>query len=149
MIVIGEKVMESSKIMRQQQSIEFGDASENGRKVDILFMFDGVEVSNIEFKKPGTSESDMAIQNRKNIRLARCIQQAHIALGVKDPFILMADVSGFVGLIYQVKPLKEFAIAGETAHATVSLPQTRATLMAFLEDNSLAMMWNYVRPKGN
>lgn len=51
---------------------------------------------------------------------------------------------GFVGAIYPVKPLKEIAIAGETADAMVSLPQTRATLMAFLEVNSLAKIWNYV-----
>ncbi|KAF9313150.1 hypothetical protein BG003_005538 [Podila horticola] len=57
----------------------------------------------------------------------------------------MADVAGFVGAIYPVKPLKEIAIAGETADAMVSLPQTRATLMAFLEVNSLAKIWNYVR----
>ncbi|KAF9578242.1 hypothetical protein BGW38_006065, partial [Lunasporangiospora selenospora] len=140
----GEKVLESSKIMRQQQSAEYGDVSESGRKVDMLFMFDGVEVSNVEFKRPGTTEQDLAIQNRKNVRLARCIQEAHAALGVTDPSVLMADVAGFVGTIYQVKPLNEIAVAGETADTTVSLPRTRATLMAFLGDHSLAMMWNYV-----
>ncbi|KAG0278379.1 hypothetical protein BGZ96_002406 [Linnemannia gamsii] len=144
LIIIGEKVLESSKIMRQLQSAEYGDVSESGQKVDMLSMFDGIEVSNVEFKRPGATEQDLAIQNRKNVRLARCIQEAHAALGVTDPSVLMADVAGFVGTIYQVKPLNEIAIAGEIADTTVSLPQTRATLMAFLADNSLAMMWNYV-----
>ncbi|KAF9313149.1 hypothetical protein BG003_005537 [Podila horticola] len=47
----GQKVLESSKIVRQQQSAEFGDVSGSGRKVDMLLMFDGVEISNLEFKE--------------------------------------------------------------------------------------------------
>ncbi|KAG9065521.1 hypothetical protein KI688_001809 [Linnemannia hyalina] len=140
----GERVLGSSRIMRKQQSAEFGDISESDPKVDMLFVYNGVEISNVKFKNPGSTERDLAIQNRENVRLARCIQEAHAALGVPDPSVLMADVAGFVGVIYQVGPLKGIAVTGETAHATVSLPLTRATLMAFLEDNSLAIIWNYV-----
>ncbi|KAF8926598.1 hypothetical protein BGZ47_002645, partial [Haplosporangium gracile] len=140
----GEKILESLKIIRQQQSSEFGEVSEGGRKVDMLFMFNEVEISNVEFKRPGATERELAIQNRKNIRLARCIQEAHAVLGIADPSVLMTDIVGFVGVIYQVKSLRDIAIAGETAYATVCLPQTRATLMAFLEGNSLAMMWNFI-----
>ncbi|KAG0051378.1 hypothetical protein BGZ83_003844 [Gryganskiella cystojenkinii] len=88
----GEKVLESSKIVRQLQSAEFGAANESGRK------------------------------------------ESHTALGVTDSSVLKADIADFVGLIYQVKILKEIAVAGETSHTTVSLPTTRATLMAFLAD---------------
>ena len=62
----------------------------------MLFMFNRVEMSNVEFKRPGTAERDLAIQNRKNVPLARCIQEAHAALGVKDPSVLMADVAGML-----------------------------------------------------
>ncbi|KAF9984436.1 hypothetical protein BGZ65_000399 [Modicella reniformis] len=57
----GEKVLKSSKIMRQQQSAEFGDVSESERKVDMLSMVDGVEISNVEFKKSGTTERDRGV----------------------------------------------------------------------------------------
>jgi hypothetical protein len=43
--------------MRQLQSAEYGDVSESGRKVDMLFMFDGVEVSNVEFKRPAAEKN--------------------------------------------------------------------------------------------
>ncbi|KAF9163284.1 hypothetical protein DFQ26_002740 [Actinomortierella ambigua] len=144
LILIGERVLESSKIVRQQQSAEFGDVSDSGRKLDMLFTYNGLDISNVEFEKPKTTEQELAIQHRKNIRLARCIQEHHAKLGIEEPSILMADVAGFVGVIYQVKPLKGITVAGETVHTPVSLPRTRATLMAFLEDASLAIMWNYI-----
>jgi hypothetical protein len=36
-------------------------------------MFDGIELSNIELKKPDISETDMSIQNRKNVRVLRVV----------------------------------------------------------------------------
>ncbi|KAG0217821.1 hypothetical protein BGW41_000425, partial [Actinomortierella wolfii] len=100
--------------MRLRQAAEFSDVSDSARKVDCVFMFEGLEISNIEFKRPGCSERELALQNRKNIRLARCIQEAHVAFGVEDASIMMADVAGFVGVFYQVKPMGDIAIAGET-----------------------------------
>ncbi|KAF9932360.1 hypothetical protein FBU30_008340 [Linnemannia zychae] len=89
----GEKILESSRIMRQQQSSEFGDVSESERKVDKLFMFHEVEISNVEFKKPGTTKRELTIQYRKNIQLTRCIQEAHTRLIATDPIELVVDVS--------------------------------------------------------
>ena len=87
-------MLEASKIMRKWQTEEYGDVSEAGRKVDCLFMFDGIEVSNLEIKHPDISKNELAIQNKKNVCLAHCIQESHIALGVKDVHVLMADVCG-------------------------------------------------------
>ncbi|KAF9110348.1 hypothetical protein BGX30_008015, partial [Mortierella sp. GBA39] len=140
----GEKALVASKIMRQRQTAEYSEVSESGRKVDCLFMYKGLEISNIEFKRPGTTERDLALQNRKNVRLARCIQEAHVTLGVEDASVMMADVAGFVGIFYQVKPMGDIAIAGETTSTMVHLPQTAGGLETFLEDNSLAIMWNFV-----
>ncbi|KAF8937738.1 hypothetical protein BGZ58_002229 [Dissophora ornata] len=83
LILLGEKVLEASKVMKQMQSSEYGDISDSGRKVDCIFMYENIELSNIEFKKEDASERDLAIQNRKNVRLARCLQEAHAAIGVK------------------------------------------------------------------
>ncbi|KAF9428995.1 hypothetical protein BGZ76_001971 [Entomortierella beljakovae] len=140
----GEKALEASKIMRQHQVSEYNDVSESARKVDCLFMYEGLELSNIEFKKPDTSNRDLAIQNRKNVRLGRCIQEAHIALGVQEPSVMMADVAGFVGIFYQVKKMGDIAIAGKTTSTTVTLPQDAGSFDKFLEDGSLAIMWNFI-----
>ncbi|KAF9945046.1 hypothetical protein BGZ70_004094 [Mortierella alpina] len=140
----GEKVLEASKIMRQRQTAEFNDVSDSGRKVDLLFMFEGVEISNMEFKKPSATEKDLALQTRKNIRLARCLQEAHASLGVEKPSILMADIAGFVGITYQVQPMGDILVAGEAASGMMHLPRTKGGLEAFLEGSSLALLWNYV-----
>ncbi|KAI8599502.1 hypothetical protein EDD21DRAFT_379697 [Dissophora ornata] len=140
----GEKALEASKIMRQHQVSEYNDASESARKVDCLFLYEGLELSNIEFKKPGTSNRDLAIQNRKNVRLGRCIQEAHNSLGMQEPSVMMADVAGFVGVFYQVKKMGDIAIAGKTTSTTVTLPQDAGSFDKFLEDGSLAIMWNFI-----
>ncbi|KAG0308427.1 hypothetical protein BGZ97_013379 [Linnemannia gamsii] len=59
-----------------------------------IFSVTGLEIANIEFKRPGSTERDLALQNRKNVRLARCIQEAHFALSVEDASGMMADVVG-------------------------------------------------------
>ncbi|KAF9292919.1 hypothetical protein BGZ74_000116 [Mortierella antarctica] len=135
---------EASKIMRQRHAAEYSEISECGRKVDCLFMYEGLEISNIEFKRPGSTERDPALQNRKNVRLARCIQEAHIALGVEDASVMMADIAGFIGIFYQVRPMGDIAIAGETTPTMVHLPRNVGGLETFLEDNSLAIIWNFV-----
>jgi hypothetical protein len=90
----GEKALESSRILRRHQSAEYGDVSDSGRKVDCLFSYHGIELSNIELKTPDITPRDIAIQNRKNVRLARAIQEAHAESGAPGEPILMADVSG-------------------------------------------------------
>ncbi|KAG0004806.1 hypothetical protein BGZ79_008051 [Entomortierella chlamydospora] len=143
-LINDEKALEASKIMRQHQASEYNEVSESARKVDCLFMYEGLELSNIEFKKPDTSVHDLAIQNRKNVRLGRCIQEAHIAVGVQEPSVMMADVAGFVGIFYQVKKMGDIAIAGKTTSTTVALPQDAESFDRFLEDGSLAIMWNFI-----
>ncbi|ORZ27812.1 hypothetical protein BCR41DRAFT_383520 [Lobosporangium transversale] len=98
---LGETMLKASKTMRHMQWEEHGDISDTGRKVDCVFMYKGIELSNIEFKRTDVGARDIAIQNRKNVRLARCIQEVHTSLGVKDPSVFMADVHGFVGIFYQ------------------------------------------------
>ncbi|KAF9421341.1 hypothetical protein BGZ94_008852, partial [Podila epigama] len=142
-----EKALEASKMMKKMQACEFGDVNEAGRKVDCLFMMDGVELSNIEMKHAETSARDLAIQNRKNVRLARCIQEAHIKYGIKDPAILMADVFeivGFVGMFYQVAKMDVIAVAGQVTPTVVHLPTTSEELEVFLEGTSLGIIWNFM-----
>ncbi|KAG0227482.1 hypothetical protein BGW41_003807 [Actinomortierella wolfii] len=92
LISLGEKMLDASKIMRKWQAEEYGDVSEAGRKVDCLLMYEGIELSNLEIKHSDISKTDLAIQNKKNIRLARCIQESHVALGVENASVYMVDV---------------------------------------------------------
>ncbi|KAF9975897.1 hypothetical protein BGZ65_008057 [Modicella reniformis] len=140
----GEKAMLASKAMRQMQSAEYGDPSDSGRKTDCLFMFGDIELSNIEFKRPNISETDVSIQNRKNVRLGRCLQESHLGFGVERPNVLMADVSGYVGVFYQVIYMENIAVAGRATSHLVHLPSTEGALLDFLFSPSLAIMWNYV-----
>jgi hypothetical protein len=87
-------MLKASKTMRHMQWEEHGDVGDTGRKVGYIFIYKGIELSNIEFKRTDIGARDIAIQNRNNTRLARCIQEAHTSLGVKDPSVFMADVHG-------------------------------------------------------
>ncbi|KAF9213727.1 hypothetical protein BGZ59_004930 [Podila verticillata] len=107
-------------------------------------MYKGVELSNIEFKRAEIGERHLAIQNRKNVRQARCIQEVHASLGVDNPSIFMANVHGFVGVFYQVRPMGDTAIAGKTTSDLVHLPPTAGGLKASLQGNSLAIIWNFL-----
>ena len=62
---------EASKTLRREQSREFGDLTEAGRKIDLALCYDGVELSNMEFKRAGVTPRDVTMQCRKNIRLGR------------------------------------------------------------------------------
>ncbi|KAH7042484.1 hypothetical protein BKA57DRAFT_126247 [Linnemannia elongata] len=93
-IQTGEKALEASKVVRRQQAAEYGEVSEAGRKVDCLFAFESIELSNVEFKLRGALDKEIAIQNRKNIRLGRALQEAHARHGASDVSVFMADVAG-------------------------------------------------------
>ncbi|KAF9117519.1 hypothetical protein BGW39_002097 [Mortierella sp. 14UC] len=140
----GEKILDASKVLRQQQASEYGDVSDTGRKVDLIFMYKDIELSNLEFKRTDISSRNIALQCRKNVRLGRCLQEAHATYGFKDASVIMGDVAGFVGLFYQVKPMREVSIAGKTSASMVYLPTTSGALEAFLEGTSLAMIWKFV-----
>lgn len=80
--------------MKTLQSLEHGDVSDGGRKVDCIFVAEGVEISNVEFNRPNIRDTDVAIQSRKNVRLARCIQEELRTLGMEEPVVYMTDVQG-------------------------------------------------------
>ncbi|KAG0297600.1 hypothetical protein BGZ96_005703 [Linnemannia gamsii] len=145
LIKLGEQMLEATKVIKKELSDEFGDVSDSGRKCDLVFRFSGIEVSNIEFKRAETSARDLAVQSSKNVRLARCIQESHVKLGMSKASVLMGDVAGFIGAFYQLKYMGDITIAGTTASSTAQLPRSRGALLAFMQDKSLAMLFNYVR----
>ncbi|KAF9970336.1 hypothetical protein BGZ73_006961 [Actinomortierella ambigua] len=143
-IQTGEKALGATKVIRRQQTAEYGEVSEAGRKVDCIFAFKKIELSNVEFKLRGAMDKEVAVQNRKNIRLARALQEAHARHGAGDVSVLMADVAGFVGTFYQVCPMGDIHTAGRTADSAVFLPHTPGSLELFLQSKSLAIICNYI-----
>ncbi|KAG0366137.1 hypothetical protein BGZ54_005754 [Gamsiella multidivaricata] len=89
-----EKALETSRIIRDVQSADNEDKSESGWKVNCLFRFDKIALSKIAFSQANIGERDITLQHQKSVRLARCIQRAHAAIGVENPSVLMADMSG-------------------------------------------------------
>ncbi|KAG0266843.1 hypothetical protein BGZ95_002980 [Linnemannia exigua] len=144
----GEKILEASKVLRQQQASEYGDVSDTGRKVDLIFMYKDIELLNVEFKRTDISSRNIALQCRKTVQLGRCLQKAHATYGFKDASVIMGDVAGSVGLFYQVKPMHEVSIAGKTSASMVYLPITSGAMEAFVEGASLAMSWKFVFLEG-
>ncbi|KAG9069380.1 hypothetical protein KI688_010282 [Linnemannia hyalina] len=126
----GEKAQEASK-MRRMQREEYGEPSDARRKVDCVFMFDGIELSNTELKSQIASPRDVSVQLRKSIRLARCIQELHLSFG-------------FVGTFYRVVQMDDISVASEVTSAVVCLPETALGLEAFLQDESLALIYNFI-----
>ncbi|KAG0325934.1 hypothetical protein BGZ99_010387 [Dissophora globulifera] len=140
----GEKALEASKIMRRMQRDEYGEPSDVGRKVDCVFMFDGIELSNIELKSKNASQRDVSVQLRKNIGLARCIQELDLSFGMNKAPVVMGDIQGFVGTFYRVVQMDEISAAGEVTPAVVCLPETALGLEAFLQDESLGLICNFI-----
>jgi hypothetical protein len=93
-LLSGERMLEASKAVRREQSQEYGDLTEAGRKVDLAFCYSGIELSNIEFKRAGIPLKDITRQCRKNVRLGRCLQEFHRTIGMNDLSVIMADITG-------------------------------------------------------
>ncbi|KAF9917203.1 hypothetical protein FBU30_000886 [Linnemannia zychae] len=144
LIKLGEQMLEATKVVKKELSEEFGDVSDSGRKCDLVFRYADIEVLNIEFKRVDSSIRDLAVHSSKNVRLARCIQESHVGPRVAKPSVLMGDVAGYIGAFYQLRCMDDIAIAGTTTSSTAQLPRSRGAPLSFMQDKSLAMLFNYV-----
>ncbi|KAG0305900.1 hypothetical protein BGZ99_001945 [Dissophora globulifera] len=85
----GESVLTCSKPGLQQK-----DDDMMGRKVDLKFTVDGIEVAVIEFKSASQAKGAVTKQSRKSLRLGKSIQQSLETLGVEDAYVVCGDVAG-------------------------------------------------------
>ncbi|KAF9088763.1 hypothetical protein BGX27_002648, partial [Mortierella sp. AM989] len=142
-LLSGEKMLEASKILRREQSREFGGLTEAGRKVDLSLCYAGIELSNIEFKRAGITPRDINMQSRKNIRLGQCIQQSHQTIGLTDLSLLLADISGYVCVFYNIVEFEGVWAVGRATMDFAHLPTTEGALIGFMNDSSLAQIFAY------
>ncbi|KAF9197299.1 hypothetical protein BGZ49_002330 [Haplosporangium sp. Z 27] len=145
-LLSGEKMLEASKAIRREQSREYGDLTEAGRKVDLALCHSGIELSSIEFKRAGIPHKEITKQCRKNIRLGRCLQEYHRSIGMNDLSVVMADITGFVGFFYHIVPFENVWTAGCATTDFVQLPTNEGALLAFMskDETSLAQMFNFI-----
>ncbi|KAI7830770.1 hypothetical protein BC939DRAFT_261085 [Gamsiella multidivaricata] len=98
----GEQILSSSKVVNKGLQLEFGDMAESGRRCDMLFRSGAVELANIEIKTVAQSGSVPVCQNRKNVRLNRCVRVALQELGMENATVIAGDIVGQFFLILAV-----------------------------------------------
>ncbi|KAF9276333.1 hypothetical protein BGZ88_001799 [Linnemannia elongata] len=78
----------------------------------------------MESKRAGIAFKDMTMQCWKNIRLDRCLQEAHRTIGLSNPSIVMADIAGSVRVVYHIVPFEDIWTVERTTVDFVHLPMT-------------------------
>ncbi|KAG0199310.1 hypothetical protein BGX31_004349 [Mortierella sp. GBA43] len=90
----GEAVSNCTKRLRRIIKSTAKEDPDFGRKVDLLFYVDRLELSNVEFKHQKTSNMDVKLQHLKNIRINRAIMEGqHQICGTRSAIVFM-DVKG-------------------------------------------------------
>ncbi|KAF9991723.1 hypothetical protein BGZ79_004080 [Entomortierella chlamydospora] len=135
----GESVLTCSKPGMQQR-----DEDMMGRKVDLKFLFDGIEVAVIEFKSASQAKGAVAKQSRKSLRLGKNILQGLEALGVEDTYVVCGDVAGFMGSFTKIMCFEDIYVAGKITDTIVTLPTTKHTLLKFLEGKPVSVLLNFL-----
>ncbi|GJJ68360.1 hypothetical protein EMPS_00706 [Entomortierella parvispora] len=116
----------------------------NGRKVDLKFLYSGIEVAVVEFKSASQPRGMVAKQFRKSIRLGKNIHQSLAALGVEDGHVICGDISGFMGSFTKIRTFEDIYVAGKVTDTIVSLPTSRKMLSRFLDGTAVAVLMNFV-----
>jgi len=73
--------LDASKLLKQQQASEYGEISDSGRKVNLIFMFNNIELSNVEFKRADISSGDVTVQCPTRKMSARACDKQHMHHG--------------------------------------------------------------------
>ncbi|KAF9579910.1 hypothetical protein BGW38_003641 [Lunasporangiospora selenospora] len=102
------------------------------------------ELANLEIKAPSACESVLIQQNRKNIRINRCIQLALHRIGL-DAAIIAGDIVGYLGVFYVIQRYGDIFVCGPVTADTVFIPTNSTELEEFLDGESLSVIINFVR----
>ncbi|KAG0040009.1 hypothetical protein BGZ83_002665, partial [Gryganskiella cystojenkinii] len=139
----GETGLASTKPVLEELSDEYGlETSECARKVDLKFRCGRIEIANLELKAPEQKTTPRAIQSRKNLRLARCIQHELEKTGVQDAQVYSGDISGYMAIITTIKKVDDVYVAGRVTNSVLILPTTTATMKVFLGGSTLSCLMN-------
>ncbi|KAF9402286.1 hypothetical protein BGX21_010638 [Mortierella sp. AD011] len=134
----GETGSSATAISKSALADVYGVGKE-ARKCDCLLTVDGLEIANFEAKRKGTGTTDLAIQLRKNSKIAKSIALELDHLGVDHPPIL--NIHGNTALISKLGKFKDdIYVVGRCASAIV-LPELETELDMFL-DHGIYVLWN-------
>ncbi|KAF9174265.1 hypothetical protein BGX20_000316 [Mortierella sp. AD010] len=135
---LGETGSSATAISKSALADVYGVGKE-ARKCDCLLTVDGLEIANFEAKRKGTGTTDLAIQLRKNSKIAKSIALELDHLGVDHPPIL--NIHGNTALISKLGKFKDdIYVVGRCASAIV-LPELETELDMFL-DHGIYVLWN-------
>ncbi|KAF9997084.1 hypothetical protein BGZ79_009189 [Entomortierella chlamydospora] len=135
---IGETGSSSTVISKSALAEVYGIGKE-ARKCDCLLTVDGLEICNFEAKRKGTNATDVAIQLRKNSKIAKSIALELEHLGIGCPPIL--NIHGNTALVSKLEKYgDDIYVIGKCA-STIVLPELETDLDLFL-DHGVYVLWN-------
>ncbi|KAG0247756.1 hypothetical protein BG011_000964 [Mortierella polycephala] len=132
---MGDQMLNCTKVVRKELQAEFGDISDSGRRCDLFFRSGENELANLEIKPPSRCGSILAQQNRKNVRINRCIQLALHEVGL-DTAVIAGDIVGFFGVFYVIQRHGDIFVCGPVTAEVVYIPTNAAELEDFLDGES-------------
>ncbi|KAF9087333.1 hypothetical protein BGX27_002956, partial [Mortierella sp. AM989] len=138
----GECISESSKEVKAILDEEFDDFGRFGRKVDLSFLAYGQELANCEFKTGNTSDLDIELQNRKNIRLNRAIMESHKSSCDVRLDMLYMDIQGWNGSLFSLYRYEDIFVSKYLK--TVNLPSSKSGMKKFLSGDDLEVILTFL-----
>ncbi|KAF9957653.1 hypothetical protein BGZ72_001567 [Mortierella alpina] len=137
----GECVSTCSKDVKAMLDEEYDEFGAFGRKVDLIFRANGLELANLEFKVAEATDTDIDIQHRKNIRLNRAIMEGQQdACGIKST-LLFLDFQGWHGSLFALYPFEDVFVCKYLG--PVALPRTKSGLQKFLKGGTLETLFTF------
>ncbi|KAF9410723.1 hypothetical protein BGZ76_005479, partial [Entomortierella beljakovae] len=140
--ISGECVSESSKEVKAILDEEFDDFGKFGRKVDLTFLANGIELANCEFKITDTPDAEVELQNKKNIRLNRAIMESHKTSCGKRLDLMFMDVQGWNGSLFSLHSFEDIFVSKYLT--TVELPRSKSGLKKFLCGDDLEVLLTFL-----
>lgn len=141
-VLSGEAVSNCTKRLRRIIKSTAKEDPDFGRKVDLLFYVDRLELGNVEVKHQKTSNMDVKLQHLKNIRINRAIMEGqHQICGTRSAIEFM-DVKGWDASLFALYPFGDIYVSKHVN--TISLPTTEAGMMTFLSDDDKTRSLDYL-----
>ncbi|KAI7855312.1 hypothetical protein BDC45DRAFT_505925 [Circinella umbellata] len=154
---VGELTSTATKFERIINEYEFGETNKNvsGRKIDLLFQTITVNVQNkpkifdlssVEFKKMGSDDNYLSLQQNKNIRTMKSVLGSLLATVNQMDVVLGIDITGVSGYMFAVLPYEGVTFATNvTKNETVFLPVNKYDLNDFFDKKKyvLPLLFTY------
>ncbi|KAG0301333.1 malate DEHYDROGENASE, NAD-dependent [Dissophora globulifera] len=141
-----EQIVETLHTLREElraKELGFGDMAESGRRCDMLLRSGAVEQANIEIKPSMQGGSVPVFQNRKNVRLNRCVQLSLLELGMEDASVIAGDID-FLGIFIPSENIETYSYEVRYRLRLFSCRRMRPNWTIFLDGKFLSVIVNFL-----